>query len=74
MIREVYNKSGDGLAKIKTLRGLLSMCAWCNKIRDERGNWRKVEVYIKEHSDASFTHGICPDCLEKCTAELSDQK
>ena len=53
------------LANIKTLRGLIPMCAWCKKIRDDRGYWQKVETYIQEHSDASFTHGICPECLKK---------
>jgi PAS domain S-box-containing protein len=55
----------DALAKIKTLRGLIPMCAWCKKIRDDSGYWKKVETYIQEHSDASFTHGICPECLRK---------
>jgi hypothetical protein len=53
------------LASIKTLKGLIPMCAWCNKIREDSGYWKKVETYIQEHSDASFTHGICPDCLKK---------
>ena len=55
----------DALAKIKTLTGLLPVCAWCRKIRDDDGYWKKVEDYIKEHTDASFTHGICPKCLKK---------
>jgi PAS domain S-box-containing protein len=53
------------MASIKTLRGLLPTCAWCRKIRDDDGYWKKVETYIEEHSDASFTHGICPECLQK---------
>ncbi|MCL5022498.1 MAG: PAS domain S-box protein [Nitrospirae bacterium] len=53
------------LANIKTLKGLIPMCAWCKKIREDSGYWKKVETYIQEHSDASFTHGICPDCLRK---------
>ncbi len=60
----------DALSKIKILRGLLPMCAWCKKIRDDKGYWKKVETYITEHSDASFTHGICPDCLKKRDPEL----
>lgn len=55
----------DALANIKTLKGLIPMCAWCKKIRDDKGYWNRVEVYVKEHSDASFTHGICPTCLQK---------
>jgi PAS domain S-box-containing protein len=53
------------MANIKTLKGLLPTCAWCKKVRDENGNWQRVETYIEEHSSASFTHGICPDCLKK---------
>jgi PAS domain S-box-containing protein len=59
----------EALANIKTLKGLLPICAWCKKIRDDGGYWNKVEDYIKEHTDASFTHGICPECLKKVDPE-----
>jgi PAS domain S-box-containing protein len=59
----------SALDSIKILRGLLPICAWCKKIRDDRGYWKKVEDYIKEHTDASFTHGICPACLKKVDPE-----
>jgi PAS domain S-box-containing protein len=59
----------EALAKIKILSGLLPMCAWCKKIRDDNGYWKKVETYIREHTDATFTHGICPDCLKKVDPE-----
>lgn len=52
------------LDNIKTLRGLIPICAWCKKIRDDKGYWDKFENYIQLHSHVSFTHGICPDCLE----------
>ncbi len=55
----------DAMSRIKTLSGLLPTCAWCRKVRDDDGYWKKVETYIEEHSDASFTHGICPECLQK---------
>lgn len=51
------------LHEIKTLRGLIRMCAWCNKIRDDDGEWRRLEEYISSHTDAEFTHGMCPKCL-----------
>lgn len=51
------------LDQIKTLKGLLPICAQCKKIRDDKGYWHEVEVYIREHSDADFSHGICPSCL-----------
>jgi len=55
----------SALAKVKTLKGLLPMCANCQKIRDDRGYWQQVEQYIRDHSDADFTHGICPECARK---------
>jgi len=55
----------QALDNAKTLHGLLPMCAWCKKIRNDKGYWQKVEAYVQEHSDASFTHGICPECLNK---------
>jgi DNA-binding response OmpR family regulator len=56
----------EALTAIKTLSGLVPICAWCGrKIQDAQGNWIKVENYIEAHSEATFTHGICPDCLEK---------
>jgi hypothetical protein len=55
----------QALAEVKTLRGILPICASCKKIRDDKGYWENVEVYIKTHSQADFTHGICPDCMKK---------
>ncbi|MFZ4779507.1 MAG: hypothetical protein ACOYM3_29440 [Terrimicrobiaceae bacterium] len=55
----------DALAKVKTLSGLVPICAWCKKIRDDRGFWNEVEVYVQHHSDAIFSHGICPQCRQK---------
>lgn len=53
------------LAHVKTLRGLLPICAHCKKIRDDRGYWNQIEAYIHSHTDADFSHGICPECLHK---------
>ena len=55
----------DALAEIKTLSGIIPICAWCNKIRDENGYWKKIKRYIEEHSEAEFTGGICPICAKK---------
>jgi len=52
-------------AEIKTLSGMLPICAWCKKIKNDEGYWQKIEAYIKSHSDADFTHGICNDCEKK---------
>jgi PAS domain S-box-containing protein len=62
---KLITKLQDALANVKTLTGLLPTCAWCRKVRDDRGYWDKLENYIRHHSDADFTHGICPECLKK---------
>jgi GAF domain-containing protein len=64
-LRRVSARMADALAKIKTLHGLLPICAWCKRIRDDKGYWSQVEAYVHDHTGADFTHGICPDCLEK---------
>ncbi len=53
------------LAQARVLGGLLPICASCKKIRDDRGYWNQIETYIRERSDADFTHGICPECAEE---------
>lgn len=58
------------LSQIKTLSGLLPICASCKKIRDDRGYWNQIESYIHKHSDAEFTHSICPDCSKRLYPEL----
>lgn len=55
----------DALAKVKTLSGLLPICASCKRIRDDAGYWTQVEVYIRDHTDVEFSHGICPECFTK---------
>ena len=59
----------DALGRAKTLAGLLPICASCKRIRDDQGYWQQVEAYISEHSDAVFTHGICPECYKEARAE-----
>ncbi len=58
------------LASVKTLTGRLSICCYCKKIRDEAGEWPDVETYVMNHSNASFTHGMCPDCFERVRKRL----
>jgi DNA-binding NtrC family response regulator len=55
----------EALARVKTLSGLLPICAWCKKIRDDKGYWNHVEAYIVDHTEADFTHGICPECAKQ---------
>jgi CheY-like chemotaxis protein len=61
----LINELQEALSKIKTLSGLIPICAWCKKIRDDKGYWQAVEQYISEHSQAEFTHSICSDCQKK---------
>jgi PAS domain S-box-containing protein len=55
----------QALAKIKALSGLLPICSSCKKIRDDKGYWEQIEVYIRDHSDAEFSHSLCPECLKE---------
>ncbi len=55
----------DALKEVRTLQGLIPICANCKKIRDDKGFWQKVEVYLEERSNARFTHGLCEDCIQK---------
>lgn len=55
----------EALAKVKQLSGFLPICASCKKIRDDKGYWNQIEAYIRDHSEAEFSHGICPDCAKK---------
>lgn len=60
-------------AQMKTLRGLLPICANCKKIRDDRGYWNQIESYVREHSEAEFSHGICPECAAKLYPEFIER-
>jgi PAS domain S-box-containing protein len=55
----------EALAGIRTLKGLLPICASCKKVRDDKGYWNQIEAYVSEHSEAEFTHGLCPECAQK---------
>ncbi len=56
--------------EIKTLKGIVPICSYCKKIRDDSGYWNQLETYIRDHSGADFSHGICPDCLKERLTEL----
>ena len=84
--RTVYSKDGENRGirgsnrditdtktiqeELKVLRGFLSICASCKMIRDKNGNWTQIEEYIREHSEADFSHGICPDCAKKMYPDI----
>ncbi len=59
-------------AEIHSLKGLLPICSWCKKVRDDEGYWSQLEVYVREHSEADFTHGICPTCMAERFGSLAD--
>jgi hypothetical protein len=61
------------LNEIKVLRGFLPICASCKKIRDDEGYWHQLEVYVTKHSEAEFSHGICPDCMRKLYPKYADK-
>ncbi|MDD5708628.1 MAG: hypothetical protein PHR35_22150 [Kiritimatiellae bacterium] len=60
----------EAMAQVKILQGFLPICASCKKIRDDQGAWSQMEVYIRDHSEAEFSHGICPDCARKLYPEF----
>ena len=64
----------SAMEKIKTLRGLLPICAHCKKVRNDDGYWQQVEVYVRDHSLAEFSHGICPECMKTHYKDLMDEE
>jgi hypothetical protein len=68
----VINRLEQALRDVRTLEGFIPICAWCKKIRDDEGYWNQIEEYIQRRSAASFSHGICPDCMEKQYGELDE--
>lgn len=64
----------SALEEIKTLRGLLPICMYCKKIRTDEEQWVEIEDYVRKHSDAQFSHGICPICYQKHYPELYSQR
>lgn len=61
----IHRERDKAIREVRILRGFLPICSSCKKIRDDRGYWTQIEGYIKEHSEAEFTHSICPECAEK---------
>jgi len=61
------------LSEVKTLRGLIPICASCSKVRDDEGYWNRIEVYIRDHSDAQLTHGLCPECVDRLYPDLEGE-
>lgn len=72
-LRRVSAELAAAAANLKTLSGLLPICAWCKEIRDDDGYWQKVETYLSKHTNAEFTHGMCPKCQAQMTDEIKRQ-
>jgi CheY-like chemotaxis protein len=62
---ELIRQLEQALAEVRTLSGLIPICAWCRKLRSDNGFWMSVEQYLRAHTEADCTHGICPDCVKK---------
>jgi hypothetical protein len=61
----------QAMTEIKTLRGLVPICAWCHKVRDDAGFWQRIEMYLDAHTDATVSHSICPSCAEEAGHEIA---
>jgi GAF domain-containing protein len=72
-LRRTASHLAHALEHVRTLHGLLPICAWCKRIRDDAGYWSQLESYFKTHSQLKFTHGICPQCLDKVRTDLAAQ-
>jgi len=64
LVKERTNDLEKALSEIKTLQGIIPICSICKKVRDDGGRWNRIESYISRHSEADFSHGICPECVE----------
>jgi hypothetical protein len=71
--RELSARVEEAVAQVKVLSGLLPICASCKNIRDDTGYWNQMEAYIHEHSEAQFSHGICPPCADKLYPAISQR-
>ena len=69
----LINRLQEALVHVRTLSGMLPICSYCKKIRDDKGYWNQLETYLSEHSGTEFTHGICPDCAAKVIKDLDKE-
>ena len=74
LARERADRLEKAQREIKTLQGIIPICSSCKKIRNDQGYWQQVEAYISDHSEALFSHGICPDCMERLYPRYSNNK
>ncbi|OGP68021.1 MAG: hypothetical protein A2W27_03925 [Deltaproteobacteria bacterium RBG_16_44_11] len=77
LIRNLHDTVAElkkALAEVSQLSGLLPICSYCKKIRDDNGYWNQLEAYLQKHTEAEFSHGICPDCERKLRSEMEQRK
>lgn len=74
LLRVAQTERQAALTQVRELSGLLPMCAWCKKVRDDSGYWQRVELFLGASTGADITHGMCPECSDKMTASLSGEK
>jgi hypothetical protein len=68
LMRELHKEKAElqrSIARIRRLEGIISICSYCHRIRNEQRSWQRLEAYLVDHSDAQFSHGICPECFEQ---------
>ena len=70
---KLHSKLQAAFDNIKTLKGLLPICANCKKIRDDKGYWNQIEAYIRDRSEAEFSHSICPGCAKKLYSDIASR-
>ena len=68
--KSIQEEKEKALSELKVLSGLLPICSSCKKIRDDRGYWSQIELYIRDHSEAVFSHSVCPECVKKLYPDL----
>ena len=71
--KKIREELQEALDHVRTLSGLLPICANCHKVRDDGGYWNRVETYMSEHLDVEFSHGICPECIRELYPEIADR-
>ena len=71
-LRRVSARLAQALEKIELIEGLIPICSYCKSIRNDAGYWSSVEIFLQEHADLGFTHGVCQDCIEKHFPEVAE--
>ncbi len=71
-LNEMVKELKQALAEVRTLKGIVPICANCKNVRDDQGYWNRVESYLNQHTEADFTHAVCPDCMKRLYPQFED--